>query len=78
MSGIHSEFEEYAYISGFCLQILPILLKFAESNYILRDWLKVAESRTTFFFDCCRIREKTNVPTKSRYMYLYAESTELF
>ena len=45
---VHLQFAESAYICGFRIQILRIPLIFANSTYILRNPLTVAESRTSY------------------------------
>ena len=51
---MHLQFVESAYVCGFRKQILRIPLTFADSTYILRNPLAVAESRTTSYI--CLLR----------------------
>ena len=47
--GNHLQFAESAYICGFRIQILQIPLTFADSTFIFRNPLTIAESRTTSY-----------------------------
>ena len=63
-SSVINKFLNPLTVSGIHLHLRIWLTNFADSTYIFRDPLAVAESRTTSKFVCCGISNKLNVPTK--------------